>query len=258
MRGSDCEKKQTSILIDGLIENGDADKFISVLKLMPYSPLSVILRSPGGSITDALAIGRLVRRLLIPTEAPEQFENGVATCPEATTFPGRSDSCYCASACVLIWAAGVPRNIAYILLHRPYLDPTVNARLSLEESQEAEASLRNQVIQYLKDMSVPEKYATDMLSTPSDQTLFINRIQMRDRVAGYPASIDEWLMTKCKTTSFSGDSATFDALVNDTSEEGRAKLVEFEKRGLDRLDCIDNALNPDRAAEFERFLRHVE
>ena len=175
VRVADCDKQKSSILIDGLIENGDADKFISVLKLMPYSPLDVILRSPGGSIPDALTIGRLVRQLLIPTLAPEQYDNGV-THSETRTYR-RSNSCYCASACVLIWAADVHRNIAYVLLHRPYLDLSVNAKLSLEKSQEADTLLRNQVIEYLKEVDVPEKYATDMLSTSSNQA--ISRIGRR-------------------------------------------------------------------------------
>jgi hypothetical protein len=242
----DCSKPPDAILIDGLIENGDAQKFIDTAYKIGSKRriVQVSLRSPGGSVYEAMKIGHVVRKLLIDTFAPfpSKFSNR-PYCPETKLFPARAASCVCASACFLIYAAGVPRNMAYVLLHRPYLDPSKNALLDLDSSLKVANQIRADVSSYLREMEVPDDYATIMFSTPSNNAIYIDYNSMRDRIAGYPAAIDEWLMAKCKVSSFGQEQARFDAL-NDGSHEKALEEIEQQRRA--RNLCISNALEGKR------------
>src|SRR6266550_4814767 len=60
------------MLLDGRIEPGDAQKFSTFLKAHHPFVSDLYLSSPGGSVADAIAIGRLTRAALIQTQAPQQ------------------------------------------------------------------------------------------------------------------------------------------------------------------------------------------
>jgi hypothetical protein len=98
-----------------------------------------------------MEIGRLIRRLMLETMAPFPV-GGRPYCPEVATFPDKALSCVCASACFLIYAGGVPRNMAYVLLHRPYVDPLDNARLDVDTSSKVVGRMRDDVNAYLQYM----------------------------------------------------------------------------------------------------------
>lgn len=250
-----CTRPPDSILIEGAIAKGDAKKFYAkVMEVwLKSGGVRLILRSPGGNVGEALEIGRFVRMLLIETIAPfPRRLSGQPYCPESDLFPARAASCVCASACFLIYAAGVPRNMAYVLLHRPYINPKENAKLDIESSSAVSAKIRADVASYLREMEIPEDYATRMFATPSDSAIHIDYEAMRDRIAGYPAAIDEWLMAKCGVSSFSQDQARFDAL-SDAHDE--MALREFERQSLARRECTSIALQSKRNAAIVQWGR---
>jgi hypothetical protein len=96
------------------------------------------LLSPGGSISEAIEIGRLVQRNLISTMAPVSLgATKVLFTPAGSVMPKedpaycKGPDCICASACFLIWVGGIERSGNAIGLHRPYLDPDVARSLNL-------------------------------------------------------------------------------------------------------------------------------
>ena len=51
--------------IDGPIVNGDYKKLLSIIKRRHALPYSVEISSPGGDVSDAMAMGRLFRKGLV-------------------------------------------------------------------------------------------------------------------------------------------------------------------------------------------------
>jgi hypothetical protein len=80
------------LLAVGTIAPGTAQAFTAEIDKRGGYVKTVVLRSPGGSVTDALAMGRLIRA------------KGFATAVEADG--------YCASSCPLVFAGGIERRAA--------------------------------------------------------------------------------------------------------------------------------------------------
>jgi hypothetical protein len=103
-----------AIRITGTITEHDAQIFEGASKDFEYVEPAVYLDSPGGSVSAAMKIGRLIRKY------------------EGTTLI--SGRCY--SSCALIFIAGVLRNIptdAQALgLHRPFLAEVPHSREDVE------------------------------------------------------------------------------------------------------------------------------
>ena len=98
---SDTEAGRTVIYISGPIDLGDYDRFLDVLD--QGRPDLLVLNSPGGNLSEGLAIAAEIGLLRIPT------------------FVGDSSGCF--SACALIWVAGTPRimsNGTEIGVHAAY------------------------------------------------------------------------------------------------------------------------------------------
>lgn len=90
------------VTIHGTIQIGDEDVFAAAIK---RSPAAIVeLNSGGGSVDAALEIGRHIRKLRLAT----------------TVLPGTP----CASACALVWLAGVARyadDSSFIGFHAAYI-----------------------------------------------------------------------------------------------------------------------------------------
>jgi hypothetical protein len=98
---SDTEAGRTVISITGPINDGDYDRFLDVLD--QSRPDLLVLSSPGGNLSEGLAIAAETALLRLPT------------------FVGDSGGCF--SACALIWVAGAPRimtSSAEIGVHAAY------------------------------------------------------------------------------------------------------------------------------------------
>lgn len=98
---SDSEAGTTVISISGPIDVGDYDRFVD--ELNRGRPDVLVLSSPGGNLSEGLAIAAETALLRIPTSV--------------------GDSGGCFSACALIWVAGAPRimgNGSEIGVHAAY------------------------------------------------------------------------------------------------------------------------------------------
>jgi len=162
-----------AVLLNGPIVSGDASKFAQFLRRHHPFLDEVILTSSGGSVDDAMKIGRLVRRGLIKTKAAHEdnpdsprgngrfydFEKGPPWCHD-----GPSNYCHCASACFLIWSAGVERSGSSLGLHRP----TTTSTIDMPPNQ-ASAQLLLDIAAFLKEMEVPEGFIQLMVNTNSTE-----------------------------------------------------------------------------------------
>ncbi len=111
------------ISAQGRIDVGAAARFNAFLRSIGDVQRPVLLHSPGGSVLDAMIMGRAIRaRGLTVVVAKTMFEPCASPCkaPERRGEPV-SAGAYCASACPLVFAAGQARIVsplAYLGLHQ--------------------------------------------------------------------------------------------------------------------------------------------
>jgi len=164
-----------TIRLVGEIENGDAEKFKKIVDDLRQKNIAVnmlTLASSGGDANEAMRIGKIVRKSFIPTHAPFALDHGW-TCNGYP--PGlESDECDCASACFLIWVAGVYRMGNVVGIHRPYFLEEYLEGLSASEAQKELALMYEKVKSYLKDMDVPEHVINKMFNTESDEIIYLD------------------------------------------------------------------------------------
>jgi hypothetical protein len=164
-----------TIRLVGNIENGDAEKFQKIVEDLKQKKITVnmlSLASSGGNANEAMQIGKIVRKSFIPTHAPFALDYGW-TCngyPPGLT----DDDCDCASACFLIWAAGVYRMGNVLGIHRPYFLEEYLEALSASEAQKELALMYEKIRSYLRDMDVPEYVINKMFNTESDEIVYLD------------------------------------------------------------------------------------
>lgn len=135
-------------LLTGEVAVGDAERFTEWFD--PEAGLATIrLHSPGGSVLDALAIGRALR------------EAGLATEMDAGDI--------CLSACPYILAGGVTRAVddaAMVGVHQHYFgeNTALPAFLAVSDIQAGQAD----VMAYLDEMGVDVRVMQHALSTPPE------------------------------------------------------------------------------------------
>jgi hypothetical protein len=163
------------IRLIGKIEKGDAEKFKKLVVDLRYEKKIInmlMLASFGGDAIEAMRIGSIVRESFIPTHAPFALDSGFS-CNE---YPLglKDDDCNCASACFLIWVAGVYRMGNVLGLHRPrFLDEYLEG-LSESESEKEYLLMYERIRSYLKKMDVPEHIINKMFNTESDMTTYLD------------------------------------------------------------------------------------
>src|ERR1700754_3781736 len=137
----------------GTITPGISESFAAEIGKRGDYIKTVVLNSPGGSVADALAMGRLIR------------ENKFATEVEA----GK----YCASSCPLVFAGGLERRAgdkATIGVHQIAALGLAGAQRRDEMSAAQNISARCQ--RYLSDMGISLQVWVHAMETPHDK-LFV-------------------------------------------------------------------------------------
>jgi hypothetical protein len=133
----------------GTIQPGTAKIFAEEVEKRGVYIKTIVLHSPGGSVTDALEMGRLIRK------------QNFATQVEA----GR----YCASSCPLIFAGGVERRAgekAVIGVHQvSALAPGGAQAGGMAEAQRISAVCQK----YLRDMGIDLQVWTHAMETPKEK-----------------------------------------------------------------------------------------
>lgn len=152
--------------VTGTIMPGSADAFAAQIETYGEYIKSVSLNSPGGSVGDALAMGRLIR------------DKGYTTSVGAGGL--------CASSCPLVFAGGTEREAApdaAIAVHQIYAaapaDTSMAARLAAAGDAMSDAqSMTAQISRYLMEMGVDAEVWLRALETPPDRLTYISSVDL--------------------------------------------------------------------------------
>lgn len=188
------------VLIKGEITPGDSKKFADFIQLHQPFIERILLWSPGGSVSEALSIGRLVRKAMLETKAPHEIYLPPRGNGTLEGFAGhlkicRGQTCHCASACFLIWAAGIKRSGNAIGLHRPSIHSTEFADLSPDRAAGLYRLLNKDVDEYLTQMEVPRRFIEAMMDPSSTEIRWLDFDEGKS-MEDVP-SISEWLNAAC-------------------------------------------------------------
>jgi hypothetical protein len=160
------------LIATGAIVPGTAEVFAAEIAKRGSYVTTVVLASPGGSVADALAMGRLIREKNFTTEV------------EA----GR----YCASSCPLVFAGGAERRAgkgAAIGVHQ--VSAMATTPLRAEEGMQ-DAQIVSAVCQrYLRDMGVDLEVWVHAMETPSERLFYFRpdellNLKLATEVGGLP------------------------------------------------------------------------
>lgn len=146
--------------LEGGIAQGDADRIVKRLAEVSPAPETLILQSPGGTVSEALALGRHIR------------EEGLTT----QMLAGE----YCFSACPYVLAGGAARDIAedaQVGVHQHYFGEStiLPASFAVEDIQAGQG----EVMIYLDEMGIDPMVMTHALSTPPDEIYVLLPDQLR-------------------------------------------------------------------------------
>jgi hypothetical protein len=141
------------LLLNGVIEDGDARRFAAYVESLETVPDTIILNSPGGIVDEALLIGRGIRE--------RDLQTAVLT------------GMYCVSSCPYLLAGGTERRVArdaVVGLHQHYYEtpryiPVYFAVESIQQGQ-------GRTMQFLIDMGVSAELLLFSLTT-SPQDIYV-------------------------------------------------------------------------------------
>jgi hypothetical protein len=162
------------LLAVGAIEPGTAVRFAAEIEKRGSYVKAIVLQSPGGSVADALAMGRLIR------------SRGYATEVES----GR----VCASSCPLVFAGGVERRAgekSAIGVHQVFAaDSGRSATASpMGDGQRVSAQCQK----YLRDMGVDVQVWLHAMETPKERLYYFKpdeliALKLATRHGGRPST----------------------------------------------------------------------
>ena len=138
------------------------------------------LNSPGGDVMAALAIGEIVRKDWIFTQVYDDAE--------------------CASACVLILAAGAHRMVgerSTVAIHRPYFEPKFFRGLDQAHAKAKYDELAASVRAYLSNMGMSDQLFLEMMKVSSRDVRTLSDTEMETlNLLGSDPGYDEWLRAR--------------------------------------------------------------
>jgi len=217
--------------LEGKIEPGDYISVRNFLRLESnFKKISggVFLASPGGYVVEAMKIGNLIRALGLSTDAPSSPppEKRIGTPIIRSTDLVNPRHYECVSACFLIYAAGVDRQLiaaGRLGLHQPR-----SLRTESEGVTAVSSGVRNEIKDYLVQMNVPEKYVELMYSLPLSEVRWITQQEFEDDLKGYVPKLSALISEKCKTHEAPAQVGEMRRCAADV----RAKLSEAAWRGV--------------------------
>ncbi|MFN7004142.1 MAG: hypothetical protein ACK4NW_12025, partial [Roseinatronobacter sp.] len=150
-----------SVSLEGRIAPGDGDRFEDYLAGRASVPDEIVLHSPGGSVHDALQIGRVIRA----GGWPVTIQDGAA----------------CFSACPYILAGGAQRRVsqgALIGVHQHYFGEStiLPAFLAVESIQRGQA----EVLVYLDEMGIDLRLMARAMQTAPDSIYILVEAELTD------------------------------------------------------------------------------
>lgn len=158
------------LMLSGTITTGAADAFAEEIGLRGDYVETVSLDSPGGSVDDALAIGRMIR------------EAGFSTVV--------GDGALCASSCPLVLAGGTERSVsprAAVGVHQIYAS-AAGADLGSAQAMSDAQAVTARITRYLDDMGVDPRVWINAMETPPDRLYYLTH----EETADFALSTEGW------------------------------------------------------------------
>lgn len=154
----ETEGEGARLFLSGPLAEGDAARLEDALDAAA-PPVTVALHSPGGNVSEALVMGRMLREREVATLVP----SGAA----------------CLSACPFVFAGGTDRRVedeAWLGVHQSYFDRSaiLPAFMAVSQIQNGHA----QVLKYLDEMGIDPMVMVHALETPSNAIYLLSREQM--------------------------------------------------------------------------------
>lgn len=170
------KEKVGVITLSGDIIEGDYDAYVTMYEVINSKNIRVIgieLKSNGGLVSEAMRIGRHVRKHRLMTVISSVGSEG--------------QPCY--SSCALIYFSGLHRGSTGKLgIHRTYFKNTDG--MSFSQMESALGSNHKKVTDFLKEMRVSGNIIEELLSTSSTTIKLIEK-RSHDRL------FDEYLIGNC-------------------------------------------------------------
>jgi hypothetical protein len=197
-----------NVVLKGTILPGDGERFTKILRRSHPFLNSVKLWSSGGSVEDAMKIGRLILETEAPSTSDASYWDpatgsvrerpgwGSFWLAGALTSDCKGYNCHCASACFLIWSAGVKRTGSVLGLHRPTIEATAFAKLPPDRAGVLYRQLLADIGTYLAEMEIPRRFIEIMTSTSSKDIRWLTSNEAGS-IENRPPSIAEWLASSC-------------------------------------------------------------
>jgi hypothetical protein len=158
------------VYMEGPIRTGDDKVFADMVDRSGRSGILAV-DSSGGDLQTAMAIGRRVRK--------GGFAVSVANDAE------------CASACVLILAAGVTRIVyerAAVIVHRPYIDGPLPSGADYDAHHK---QMVRSLDAYLAEMNIPGDLASRMMVIPPHRAETLSKADLSTYLLNAPDPADE-------------------------------------------------------------------
>jgi hypothetical protein len=131
------------------------------------------LVSSGGSIEEAIKIGKLFRRYLITAWAPVRVGGEFLLAGAFFRSLCQGSECVCASACALIWFGAVSR-VGVVGLHRPRIADPPFKEQPPAEAAEMYQSVLDEIARYMGEMEVPRPMIDGMVATASSEIRWVD------------------------------------------------------------------------------------
>lgn len=151
----------------GRIEPGTAEAFIQFIQGQDGEIKSLHLHSPGGSVSDALAMSKLIRAKKIATVV--------------------GNNAYCASSCPIVLSGGIKRFIgktAWVGVHQVFAAGPQPGAGGLATGLSQGQTISARVQQHLVDMGISPEAWLHAMRTPSDQLyVFTTEEMLRYKLA---------------------------------------------------------------------------
>lgn len=186
------------VVLEGRIERGDYAKVQEVAQ--QAAPTAIYLASRGGDLAEAMRIGFFVRgrawetRSAEPESVPAEMRASVAA-SLGVRDPARNN--VCASACFMIFVAGIYREGHALGIHMPQISLADLERLSADQAASKGSDVRAAVGIYLFRMGVPAKYLNAMFDVPHDKIRWLTDEEIATDLHGFAPDIRPWVAGQC-------------------------------------------------------------
>ena len=206
------------VTIEGRIASGDFVKFAALVLATPGANV-VWLASPGGNLSEALRIGRLIRQLALEVRAPVDRAHPLVHLEDA-------DNNTCASACFFLYVAGVSRQGSVLGIHKPALPADEYFAVGLDGAVAAHQRIEEATVAYLDLMGAPARYAPLMLTASSATMVWLSPDDIARDFTGFAPGYDAQLKAGCQTDparTSSAESACTSRKLTELQEDRRQR-----------------------------------